>query len=434
MTAERADLTTVDPGTLDREEIFRHLPANRVGAADRRYLDEVLADGFGNKEPADMTARFEHAFAERFGVPYAISCNSGSGTLLACLLAAGVGPGDEVIVPTVTMAATAFVVLQCGAVPVFADSDPDTFTIDPADVRRKVTGLTRAVIPVSLFGLPADFDAIGAIARDHGLAVIEDDAQCYLAYHRGRLTGTIGDAASFSLQGSKHITSGGDGGMVITADEELATGVRKAAIQGYSALGAAAGSTMIPRDVRQDWAFERHTHMGYNFRMSAMQSALGLGQLERLEYLVAARRIIAHGYGQVIREEGCRWLIPPVVPEGSTHSYWCYTCKLDEELLGVDWRTFRRTFIEHGGDGLYGLWVPVHLEPVFRNLSFHGAPERAPHFDPRYRGTVKAYRAGDCPVAERLRRSACLFKTGSQTLSKVDSQLEALQRTIRHYG
>ena len=191
---------------------------------------------------------------------------------------------------------------------------------------------------------------------------------------------------------------------------------------------------MIPRDVRQDWAFERHPHMGYNFRMSAMQSALGLGQLERLEYLVAARRIIAHGYEQVIRAEGCRWLIPPVVPEGSTHGYWCYTCKLDEELSGVDWRTFRRTFIEHGGDGLYGLWVPVHLEPVFRDLSFYGAPERSPHHDPRYRGTVKAYRAGDCPVAERLRRSLCLFKTGSQTLAKVDSQVEALQRTIRHYG
>jgi dTDP-4-amino-4,6-dideoxygalactose transaminase len=149
--------------------------------------------------------------------------------------------------------------------------------------------------------------------------------------------------------------------------------------------------------------------MGYNFRMSAMQSALGLAQLERLDYLVAARRIIAHQYEQVIREEDCRWLIPPVVPEGSTHSYWCYTCKLDEELLGVDWRRFRRTFIEHGGDGLYGLWVPVHLEPVFRDLSFYGAPERSPHHDPRYRGTVRAYRAGDCPAAERLRRSACLF-------------------------
>ena len=253
MSTELEHLATVDPGTLDREEIFRHLPPNRVGEADRRYMDEVLDDGFGNKESADMPARFERAFAERFGVPYAISCNSGSGTMLACLLAAGVGPGDEVIVPTVTMAATAFVVLQCGAVPVFADCDPDTFTIDPGDVRRKVTELTRAVIPVTVFGLPADFDAIGAIARDHDLVVIEDDAQCFLAYHRGRLVGTIGDAASFSLQGSKHITSGGDGGMVITADEELATGVRKAAIQGYSALGASAGSTMMPRDIRQDW-------------------------------------------------------------------------------------------------------------------------------------------------------------------------------------
>jgi len=434
MSTELASLATADPATLDREEIFGQLPPNRVGAADRAYMEEVLSDGFGNRESADMNARFETAFAERFGVPYAISNNSGSGTLLACLLAAGVGPGDEVIVPTVTMAATAFVVLQCGAVPVFADCDPDTFTIDPADARRKVTEYTRAIMPVTIFGLPADFDAIGAIAREHDLVVIEDDAQCFLAFYKGRLVGTFGDAASFSLQGSKHMTSGGDGGMVITANEELATGIRKATIQGYSALGASAGSTIIPRDMRQDWGFERHTHMGYNFRMSAMQAALGLGQLERLDYLVAARRIIAHQYEQVIRDEGCQWLVPPAVPEGSTHSYWCYSCKLDEKLLGVEWREFRKTFIEHGGDGLYGLWVPVHLEPVFRNLSFYGSPDRAPHFDPRYKGAVKAYREGDCPNAEQVRRNLCLFKTGSQTLDKVDGQLEALRKTIRHYA
>jgi hypothetical protein len=129
-----------------------------------------------------------------------------------------------------------------------------------------------------------------------------------------------------------------------------------------------------------------------------------------------------------------RWPDSPYVPEDCTHSYWTYTCTLDEEQLGEDWRSFRQTFIQHGGDGLYGLWVPVHLEPIFQTLAFYGSPDRAPNFDPRYRGTVKAYRAGDCPNVERFRRNACLFKTGMQTLEKVNAQLDALRATIRYYN
>jgi len=427
-------LVTIDPSLLDPQEIFSHLPPNRCGEADRRYMAEVLDDGFGNRESAHMVGRLEGAFAAKFGVQFAISHNSGTGTMLSCLLAAGVGPGDEVIVPTATMASTAIVVVQAGAVPVFADCDPRTFNIDPADVERKITEHTRAIIPVSLFGLPPDFDALLRLAARHNLTLIEDDAQCFLATYRGRLAGTIGRAASFSFQGSKHMTSGGSGGMVITDDEGYARNIRKASILGYSTLDAKPGATMIPRDVRQDYAFERHDRFGYNFRMSAPQAALGLGQLERLDYLVAARRYIAGQYERVIREEKCEWLIPPRVPEGCTHSYWAYTCTLDTDLLGVDWRAFRKTFIERGGDGLYGLWVPVHLEPVFRTLSFFGSPERAPNFDPRYKGRVKSYQPGDCPQVETFRSKLCLFKTGMQKLEKVEAQVEALQATIRYYA
>lgn len=427
-------LATVPPEELDRDEIFAHLPPNRCGEADRRYMAEVLNDGFGNRESARMVGRFESAFAEKFGARFAISHNSGTGTMLSCLLAAGVGPGDEVIVPSATMASTAMVVVEAGAVPVFADCDPRTFNIDPHDVERKLSEHTRAIIPVSLFGLPADFDALAALAARHGLTLIEDDAQCYLATYKGRVVGTLGRAASFSFQGSKHMTSGGSGGMVVTNEEDYARDIRKAAILGYRTLEAKPGSTMIPRDVRQDYEFERHDRFGYNFRMSAPQAALGLGQLERLDYLVAARRYIAGQYEKVIREEKCEWLLPPVVPVGCTHSYWCYTCILDTERLAVDWRTFRRAFIEHGGDGLYGLWVPVHLEPVFRTLSFYGSPERSPNFDPRYKGQVKRYGPGDCPQVEAFRSRLCLFKTGMQSPSKIEAQIEALQKTIRYYA
>jgi perosamine synthetase len=272
------------------------------------------------------------------------------------------------------------------------------------------------------------------LASQHNLSLIEDDAECFLATYKGRLVGTIGRAASFSFQGSKHMTTGGDGGVIITDDEDYGRGIRKAAVQGYRTLDARPGATMIPRDIRQDWSFERHDRLGYNFRMSAPQAALGMAQLERLDYLVAARRYIASQYEAVIREEKCEWLIRPYVPDGCTHSYWAYACKLDESQLGVDWREFRRTFIKHGGDGLYGMWTPVHLEPIFQTMAFYGTRERAPNFDPRYRGRVTNYKAGDCPNVEAFRKQLCLFKTGMQTLDKVNGQVDALRNTIRYYA
>ena len=421
--------------SLDPVELFSYLPDNRCGELDRQYINEVLEAGFSNKrESANMIAKFETAFAKKFGVKFGISHNSGSGTMLSCLLAAGVGPGDEVIVPTCTMAATAFVVIQCGAVPVFADSDSRTFTIDPLDIERKITEYTKVIIPVSIFGLSPDFDRILYLAQKYNLVIIEDDAQCFLGMYKGRIVGTIGLAASLSFQASKHMTSGGDGGMVITNNEEYARNIRKAAVQGYRTIGPKPGSTMIPRDERQDWSFLRHDRLGYNFRMSAPQAALGLAQLERLDYLVAARCYIASQYEAVIREEKCDWLKPPYVPANLKHSYWCYPCKLDEELLGLSWREFRKIFIKKGGDGLYGLWSPVHLEPIFQTMEFYGSPERSPNFDPRYKGKVKSYKIGDYPNVESFRKNLCLFKTGIQSLDKVEIQVDALRETIRYYN
>jgi perosamine synthetase len=426
-------IVTTDPLQLDAKEIFSHLPAGRVGEADRRYMDEVLAAGFGNFESAGILERFESAFAEKFGVGYGISMNSGSGTLLSCLLAAGVGPGDEVICPVYGMPAAAFATVHAGAVPVLADCDPDTYNIDPKDVERRITPLTRAIVVICHFGLPVEFDAIMQLAEQHDLTVIEDDAQCFLSLYKDKPVGTIGHAASFSFQGSKHMTSGSDGGMVITDDEAFGTSVRKAAVHGYRTLTAKPGSTMIPRDERQDWSYQRYDSLGYNFRMSAPQAALGLGQLERLDYLVAARRYIAARYEEVIRGEKCEWLSTPVVPPGMTHSCYIYASKLDEKMLGVQWRDWRKTFIEKGGDGLYGSCLPTHLEPIFQTMTWHGEVERAPHFDPRYKGQVKSYTQGDYPNVESFWKRLSCFKTGMQTLSEVEKQVEALEAAIRAY-
>jgi len=424
-----------DTLALPPEELFALLPPNRVGEADRRYMNEVLDAGFRNTiDPAHIHQRLETAFAGRFGAGYAIQHNSGTGTMHSCLLAAGIGPGDEVIVPPLTAVSTAVVVVQCGAVPVFADIDPQTYNIDPAGIARKITPHTRAIIPVALYGLPPDLDAIMALAEAHDLLVIEDNAECFLSTYKGRMVGTIGHAASYSFQASKHMTSGGDGGMVITNDKEFARNIRKRGALGFRTLGATPGDTFVPREVRQDYAFERHDVMGYNYRMSAVQAALALAQLERLDALVAARIYIAGRYAEVLREEGCDWLIPPFVPEGYTHSYWTYVCRLDEARAGVGWRDFRKAFIENGGDGLYSAWRPVHLEPVFRDLAFYRRPDQAPNFDPRYRGNVKSYQAGDCPVCESVQPFLCQFKTSMQTPERVEEQAEALRKTIRHFS
>ena len=244
MLTRQDALATRDPSHLDPREIFGRLPANRCGERDRQYLNEVLDDGFGNKESAGMLERFEGAFAEGFGV--------------------GFGPSLR------------------------------TATRTRSTSTRRVSNVTspsssKRSFQWSVYGLAPDFDAILELAKQHDLTVIEDDAECFLGTYKGKLVGTLGNAASFSFQGSKHMTSGGDGGMVITDDEDYARDIRKASSQGYRTLQGKPGSTMIPRDERQDWAFERHDRLGYNFRMSAPQAALGLAQLERLDYLVAAR-------------------------------------------------------------------------------------------------------------------------------------------------
>ena len=394
---------------------------------------EVLSHGFGNSDRCNMNTRLELAFAEKFQAGYAMTCSNGTVSLHACLLAAGVGPGDEVLVPSLTAAATALAVVYCYAVPVFVDVHPTMLTMDPEDIRRKVTPHTKAIIPVSIYGLSCDMDTIMEIAKAYNLTVIEDNAQCYLGYYKGRLVGTIGDAASYSFQGSKHMTTGGDGGIVTVNNREYAQKIRQVIAFGYPTIVAESDAPRtIPKEVRQDWAFKRHGSFGYNFRMPITSAALGLAQLERLDYLVKARQIIAGMYHQVVSD--CEWMIPQEVPDGYIHSCWTYVCRIDEKLLGTDWRAFRRKFVEMGGDGLYAAWYPLHLEPVFAQMNYYGDAYRAPNYHPLYKGNIKSYKKGDCPVLESIQPTLAQFKTSYQTLNAAFTQVEALQKTIRYFG
>lgn len=397
----------------------------RISDLELKYVMEVLDSQFRTSAGSRMTRRLEERFAEMFGVRYAISHVNGTATLHAALAAAGVGPGDEVIVPPLTMAATTFAVLHAGAVPVFADIDPQTWTIDPRSIEARLSPRTKAVIPVAIYGLAPDMDAIMAIAGRHGLFVLEDDAQCFLGRYRGRIVGSIGHAASFSFQSSKHMTSG-EGGMVITDDEELARRIRRFNSLGYAAVGPAAGKGKISKEVIQDPQYERHIAVGWNYRMSELCAAVALGQLERLAELVAMRVRVAGVFHCVV--EGCRWLVPQAVPDGCVHAYWTYAVRLSDGL-DFSWYDFRKKFVEFGGDGIYAAWRLTYLEPALLRRG-----EQVVFRSPWYADLPQEYGPGLCPVAEAIQPRLLQFKTNYMDMERAARQAEALEKTIAFFG
>ena len=310
-----------------------------------------------------MVTQLEKSFAQSFGVKHAVAMVNGTATLHMALEAAGVGIGDEVICPPLTMSSTSLAVLQANAVPVFADVDADTFLITAASIRSKITNKTKAVITVSLYGLSPQMEEIVELAHQNGIVVIEDNAQCFLGKHNGKIAGTFGDMASFSFQSSKHMTSG-EGGIVITNDDSYALKLRRYSGLGYAGISINKGR--ITKDDIQDPSYERHVTLGWNYRMSDLCAAVALGQLERLDELVGIRVQSAKHF--IDASYGCKWLSPQKVAEGDVHTYWAFVLKLD--INKVSWQRFRKKYIELGGDGIYGAWKLSYQEPAFRDKNF----------------------------------------------------------------
>jgi perosamine synthetase len=399
----------------------------RVSEKAREYVQQVLDFGFHNASSPGFLEKLERTFAAKFGAKYGIHHVNGTATMHSALIAAGVGVGDEVIVPTYTMASTALVALYVNAVPIFADVDPETWTISVADIRRKITSRTKAIIPVAISGLSPDLDPIMALAREHKLIVIEDNAQCFLGYYKGRIVGSIGDFASFSFQGSKHMTCG-DGGILICQDEKLALAARRAAVLGYSAISAKPGDSVIPQELRCHPSFARHVSLGYNFRLPEIAAAVALGELERLEELVEMRKLCARFFDEVVKD--CKWLIPQRTPAGYIHSYWTYSARITRDDL--DWAEFRRKFVGLGGDGFYGALLPLHQEPVFQDLS--AEVESKPHRYPQWAGRMPDYREAHCPVWEAFQPRIIQLKTNSFDVDTARRQADIFAETIRFFS
>jgi len=341
----------IEGGKPVRDKI---LPYGRqwIDEEDIKAVVEILRSDWLTTGP--MVEAFEEAVGRFVGAKYGVAVSSGTAALHAAMYAAGIGTGDEVIVPPMTFAATANAVVFQGGTPVFADVDPDTLLINQAEVESKITPRTRAIITVDYAGQPCDYDALRAIVDQHGLILIADACHAIGADYKGRKVGTLADLTVFSFHPVKHITTG-EGGMVVTDNPEFAERMRRFRNHG------------ITTDYRQrakqgTWYYEM-VDLGYNYRITDLQCALGLSQLRKLPGWIVRRQEIARYYDSAFKNiPGVKAL--EVSPEVS-HAYHLYIIRLDLEQLSADQRTIFSALREEG-IGVNVHYIPVHLHPFYR--------------------------------------------------------------------
>ena len=382
---------------------------------------EYVLRALDTEDPANKAfpwvQRFEEAFAEKLGSKYAIAVTSGTSGLHATLYAAGVGAGDEVIQPSATVVMDAYVTLHLGAVPIFVDVDPDTWNMDVTKIEAKITPRTKAIITVSLYGLPVDMDPIMALAKKHNLIVIDDSAETLMSRYRGGIAGTHAHFGVFSFEKSKHITSGSEGGMIVTSHEGLAVRARKFAGIGYKGLSASAGRTSLASSVYQDPDYERFDTIGLNYRMNAVTAAVGLAQFERVGHLVERRKAIGAMFLEAVA--GCSWIRTQTVAPDVDHSYFTFgLLYLGAEQKGVSWKQFYNRYKELGGDGFYAQWKNPYLEPSLKGKQMGG----------------QTFAPGLCPVAEDYQKKIMAFKTNYRDLAEARHKTQILARLIDEIG
>lgn len=385
------------------------------------YLEKVLNAESWSATGGNWNQALEKAFANKIGTKYGVALNSGTATLHACLEAIGVTPGDEVISPALTVIMNTTATLHANAVPVYADISSETFTMDPADVKRKITPRTKAIMTVGLYGLSPDMDPIMALAQEHGITVIEDNAQCFLNTYKGKMAGTIGHMSSYSFENTKHISSG-EGGIVLTDNEAYAEMVRKVGGHGFKNLRAEEGRIRLNAEVFQDPDYKRHDELGWNYRLNEFSAAVALAQLERGEELLDLRIKSARIFMDVM--SGTDFLIPQKVPDGYSNSY--YTLGViykGQESIGVSWSDFRRAYVNAGGDGIYGAWSVPYLEPVIAERKF---VKRCPWVYEKVH-----YEPGICPVAERIQKQLMQFKTNYRDIALAEAKADILHKVIK---
>lgn len=391
-----------------------------IGEEEKRAVLEVLESGrlstfiaspgeyfLGGKKIKE----FERHFAEYHGVEHAVAFNSATAALHAAIVGVGVEPGEEVIVPPYTFTSTATCALMQNAIPVFADIEDVSFGLDPAVVERAITSWTRAIIPVHLFGHPGNIEAVMQIARRRRLKVIEDCAQAPGAKWNGQLVGTFGDCGVFSFTESKTITTG-EGGMLITNDASVAERARM--VRNH-------GEMIIEGQKERSYS---SSMLGWNYRMTEIEAALGIVQFGRLEDLNKCRIELANYLSAKIR--GIDGVSAPVTVAGARHVYYVYAMKYDEAKAGIPRDVFVAAMNAEGIPFSAGYVRPLYLAPLYQNRR-HAA------FD-NYFGDAQ-YKKGACPTAERMHEREVML-TGivrfPATERDMDDVADAMAKVIHH--
>ena len=333
------------------------IPVNQplLDGNEKKYLLECIETGWISSE-GPFVPRFEEAFAASVGRKHGIAVSSGSSALDVSVAALRIGLGDEIIMPAFTIISCAAAIIRAGARPVLVDSDPITWNMNPAQVEARVTPRTRAIMVIHIYGLPADMDQILATARRHGLAVIEDAAEMHGQTYRGQRCGSFGELSVFSFYPNKHVTTG-EGGMLVTDDSQLAERCR----------------SLRNLCFRPESRFV-HDELGWNFRMTSLQAALGLAQLERLDESVRRKRRMGAEYTRLLAgTSGIR--LPLERTEYAENIYWVYGLLL-EQRTGLDARE-AMVRLGRAGVGTRPFFWPMHNQPVFGRMGLF-AGERYP--------------------------------------------------------
>lgn len=347
-----------------------------IGPREQELVGQVLASGILSGGP--FAAAFEQCIADRVGVRHGIAVSSGTAGLHAAVVAAGLRDGDEVVTTSFSFVASANCILYERAVPVFADIDPVTLNIDPAAIEAAITPRTRGIVVVHVFGQPADMDPVLALARRHGLFVIEDACEALGAEYKGRAVGGLGDASVFAFYANKQITTG-EGGVVVTARDDVAAAVRMLRNQG--------------RRPGDEWL--EHARLGFNYRMSELHAAVGVAQMERMDSLLENRARVARGYQE--RLAGASLELPHLVSTTTRMSWFVYVVRLPREVDrdGVMQRLAER------GIPTRAYFPPIHLQQYFRE--------------------ERGYRPGMLPVTEaEARRTMALPFHGRLSDAQLD--------------
>lgn len=394
------DKLAIDGGTPVRARL---LPYGRqtVDESDVQAVVAALRSDWLTTGP--KVKEFEKAFAGYLGVGEAVAVSSGTAALHTAMHALDVGPGDEVIVPALTFAASANCVLYQGATPVFADIDDDTLLLDPADAAAKMSPRTRAVVAVDYAGQPCDYDRLQRVARRHGVSVVADACHAAGASYKNRAVGTLADLTVFSFHPVKAMTTG-EGGMITTESFETAYRMRRFRSHGIT-------FDHVERQQQGSWYYEM-IDLGYNYRLSDVQCALGISQLEKLGEWVARRQAIASRYDAAMA--GLPGVRPQKISQEVGHAYHLYVIRLDLDRLSAD-RARIFSALRAEGIGVNVHYLPVHLHPYYRQ---------------RF-GT----RVGMCPRAEAAYEemiSLPIFPSMSE--DDVEDVIEALWKVINAYA